>query len=510
MAQKERTVTRLSGWDQVAMRGYMSIALCFPFDNAETDAAVQHLAASLARMAQQRPDFAGTLEVREGGIVHHISGHNNTIPFSVQDISAEFPYESYDELKAAEFPPGAFVHPRFAQLCPLTEGQPGVPVSIVKAFTIPGGLILGIYFCHAFADGDCLRIFLETFSCQTRGIVFDGASTKNLDAPFANESNVKDKDGSRLNELLQKVPEYLVLDEPVGPTAPKFRSGGVPMADITKIGKVFVFDNARLSQLRCFVFGASEAILTNTNRNGNGYENGNSNGEAGKSTNGKTGPVLNLPSNYTCLAGLTWAHISKARLTDATQYMPHCPETDDLALLQTMVNWKNRALYETNFDYFGNATAIAVTQLPTRDSILSRASSSPSDLAKLVSTIEKTITGVDDDFVRDRTELFSRVSDPRLVGLRFDPRTPQDLGFNTWRFFGADTTWIIPGVKRCAHSEPDVIRRLQAMWNMSGALILPAKAVSSTHELLVTLPQTSMDLLCSDPDWMKWVDHVIG
>ncbi|KAL1890946.1 hypothetical protein Sste5346_007943 [Sporothrix stenoceras] len=508
MAQKERVTTRLSGWDQVAMRGYMSKALCFPFDNAQMDAAIKHIVASLARMAQQRPDFAGTLEVRDGGIIHHISGHNNTIPFFFEDISAEFPYKSYAELKAAEFPPGAFVHPRFFQPCALAEGQPGVPVLIVKAFTIPGGLFLATYFSHAFADGDCLRIFLETFSRQTRGLAFDGASTKNLNAPFANESNVKDKDGSRLQELLEKVTEYMVLDEPVGPTTPKFRPGGVPMTDITKIGKVFVFDNARLNQLRCSIFGSNEAAMANGNENGNtrGCLSGNSN----KSTNGLALSPSNMPSNYTCLAGLTWAHISKARLADSAQYMPHCPETDKMALLQTMVNWKSRALCEANPTYFGNATAIAVTRLSTTDSILSRASSSPSDLAKLVSTIEKTIAGVDDDFVCDRTELFARVPDPRLVGLRFDPRTPQDLGFNTWRFFGMDTKWSIPGVHGGTDSECDMIRRLQAMWNMSGALILPAKATSTTHELLVTLPKTSMDLLCRDPEWMKWVDRVVG
>ncbi|ERT00629.1 uncharacterized protein SPSK_07458 [Sporothrix schenckii 1099-18] len=506
MAQKERTATRLSGWDQVAMRGYMSVALCFPFDNTQTDAAMKHIADSLARVALHRPDLAGTLEVRENGSVYHISGQNSTIPFSVEDIPKEFPYESYDELKSAEFPPGAFVHPQFLLLCQLAEGQPGVPVSVVKAFTIRGGLFLVVYFCHAFADGDCKRIFLEIFSQQTRGLTFEGPSTKHLNVPFANESNTNDKVGSRLNELLQKVPEYQILDQPVGPTTPNFRPGGVPMADITKIGKIFVFDNARLSQLRCSVFGAGEPAITS--RNGISSTNGRLSEESKTRPSGQSTPVFNLPSNYTCLAGLTWAHISKARLCDATQYMPHSPEIDHTALLQTMVNWKSRALHDLNPTYFGNATAIAVTQLPTKDSILSRASSSPSDLAKLVFTIERTIAGVDNDFVSDRTELFSRVSDPRFVGLRFDPRTPQDLGFNTWRFFGADTKWNIPGIK--GDSTPEVIRRLQGMWNMSGALILPAKALSPTHELLVTLPKTSMDVLCSDPEWMKWVDHVIG
>ncbi|CAK7229375.1 hypothetical protein SCUCBS95973_007199 [Sporothrix curviconia] len=487
---KDISVTRLSGWDQVAMRGYMSKVLCFPFDNTKIDAAAAHIKASLAKLAQHRPDFAGTLEVHDGGIVHHITNKSNTIPFSVEDISSVFPFASYDELKAAEFPPGAFVHPRFMMPCRLTEGEPGVPVLILKAFVIPGGLFLGIYFCHAFADGGCLKILLETLAGMTRGIFVEGAKTKKFDAPFANESNVKDENGGRLDALLAKVPEYTVLDALTGPTAPKFRPDGVPMESIEKIGKIFVFDNERLKELRCSVLGASTTAALEENNHGV--------------------PAPTLPSNYSCLAALTWAHISKARLSDPVKYVPYIQGTDDVALLQTMVNWTSRALIESNPDYFGNATAIAVTRLPTKDSILSRASESPLDLSKLIFAIEKTIAGVNEEFVCDRTELFSRVSDPRLVGLRFDPRTPQDLGFNTWRFFGADTEWCIPGVGNSGAVKPDIIRRVQMMWNMSGALILPAKATSTTHELLVTLPQSSMDLLCNDGDWMKWVDHVIG
>ncbi len=109
--------------------------------------------------------------------------------------------------------------------------------------------------------------------------------------------------------------------------------------------------------------------------------------------------------------------------------------------------------------------------------------------------------------MRHRTDFFSLVADPRHVGLDFDPRTPQDLGFNTWRYFGADTRWHIPGL---AAPTPDAMRRTQDEWNMSGSLILPAKADSTVHELLVTLPQSAMDLLCQDDGWMAWVDKVIG
>lgn len=50
---------KLSAWDQAAMRGYIRVCLCFPFDHSRLDEAVSHLKASLTRLAEQRPDFSG-------------------------------------------------------------------------------------------------------------------------------------------------------------------------------------------------------------------------------------------------------------------------------------------------------------------------------------------------------------------------------------------------------------------------------------------------------------------
>lgn len=504
----------------------MRVALCFPFDNTAMDAAVAHLRESLARLAQQRPDFAGTLEVHRDGTLHLRIGQGEILLETV-DISAEFPFASYDELSAAEFPPGAFVGPHFGHPCDLTEGKPGVPVTVVKAFIIPGGLLLGVYVCHAFADGDCLRIFLEAFSGQTRGQPYDGPSTKTLYAPFANGEPVDDCPNA-LDALLERVPEYVVLDEPIGPTVPRLRAGGVPMEDIQKTGKSFVFDNTRLVELRNQLMAAVEGTVNSKDgkrENGDGHAynqnhtssitnsttNSKSNGHAAEDTS--SGEIYQTPpSNYTCLAALTWAHVSRARLADPVRYVPFSAEADGTALLQTMVNWKSRAFTKANAGYFGNATAIAVTQLLSCG-LVAEASDDLAKLAKLAYTIEKTIGGVDDGYVGDRTELFNRVSDPRRVGLNFDPRTPQDLGFNTWRFFGPDTQWVIPGVVSggaAGPTAPDSIRRLQDAWHMSSAVIMPAKAASSVHELLITLPQTSMDVLCRDAGWMQWIDRVIG
>ncbi|EFX00145.1 anthranilate n-hydroxycinnamoyl/benzoyltransferase [Grosmannia clavigera kw1407] len=501
----DHTITRLPAWDQASMRSYIRVVLCFAFDNTAIDAAVQHIRGSLKRLACQRPAFSGSIEVHAGGIVHLRTSNKPqlgeaTIPFTTVDISSKFPYASFDELKEASFPPAAFVAPHFNQPCVVGEGLPGVPVAVVKAFIIPGGLLLGIYFNHAVADGDCLRVFLEAFAGQTCHQPSFGPSTMEHHVPLSRRQINGTDIG--LEKLLERIPEYSILDEPLGPTMPRLRAEGVPMDEIPKIGKIFVFNNERLNELRSFIAAESSRTQKKT---GTGccrplFQNG----DVGAN-------YINY-TNYTCLAALTWAHITRARLADKNRYVPYSADLDETALLQTMVNWKTRAFKEKNKDYFGNATAVAATQVPTR-AVLVEAASDRSRLAELVATIDKTISSVDEDYVRDRTEFFTRVPDPRLIGLRFDPRTPQDLGFNTWRFFGSDTKWTIPGVGSGSGrgaTSPDVVRRMQDAWNMSGALILPAKAGSTAHELLVTLPTSSMELLCQDQDWMCWVDRVIG
>lgn len=317
------------------------------------------------------------------------------------------------------------------------------------------------------------------------------------------------------------------------------------MDEIERTGRIFVFKNSRLDELRESI---SDWAPCEGNGNNADSANGYATGFANAQTNGRSQcrhtngqpcyssssdsnsnssreslPATRKPSKYTCIAGLTFRGIVKARLSEPpeAQHYPYTPSVDDVARLQTMVNWTSRAFKDQNPDYYGNATAVAVTEVnchPRDTSILlGRESHKGSDLetlSQLVYKIENTIASVDEAFVNARTEMFSRVSDPRRIGLEFDPRTPQDLGFNTWRFFGAETYWTIPGVGSEADdskpTRPDVLRRMQDVWNMAGALILPARNNSPVHELLITLPVTAMERLCRDSDFMEWVDHVIG
>jgi hypothetical protein len=459
------------------MRGYMRVVLCFPFEDAGRPSAVLHLRSALHRLSRLRPDLAGSISTGPDG---HVQGcvflqtsPGDEIRFEHSDISDEFEYGSFDDLQRAEFPPAAFVHPRFA-LAPATEDGGLMGIAAIKAFFIKGGLLLAVFYTHAIADGDGLRMLIEAVAAQTR----DDPVPSGVDCLDHRTAEAQSERqffaGSKIEDILPLCPEYAILDTPVGPTAPRPRPGGTPADDIKKIGKTFVFDNEKLKELRRRL----------------------------QHITGEPAP----PSNYVTLAALTWAYATKARLADEAYVSKGTPDTP--AKLQTMVNWKSR-VDPPMTNHAGNATAVAVTAAPTRSVAAAAAAGEAglAGLAALTRAIARTITGVDSAFVATRARLFAALPDPRLLGLAFDPRTAQDLGFNTWRYFGADVEFAIPGALA---RTPAAVRRAQDAWNMSGALILPAREGSGEHALLVTLPVTAMEKLVEEEGWRRWVDRVVG
>lgn len=513
----------LSIWDQIAMRSYMRCAFCFPLEKADTHLALEHIRAALARLSRQRPDFAASVEVRDdpsrAGVVHLCFRQDDEIPFEVVDVPAAGSSDrddaaedwwaggrTYGDLKAAEFPPQAFVHPRFKG-----PSSTRVAVAQVTAYLVPGGLVLAVFLHHSFADGECMKVFIEAFAGQTRGepvMGHPGNFTMEAEECGGGAENQERVEA----ELEDEVEEYTLSGTPcAGPTSPCLQAGGVPMAEIEKIGKTFVFRLDKLEELRSLLAGYL-AAAGDTNGSTNGANGHNSVRNGSHHTNGDA-TASTYPTIYTCIATLTWIHATRARHLDPHTYTSGKGSIETTrARLQTMVNWKSRAFKSVSDKYFGNATAIAITCTPLADVLNAGSNDEGSDrrLAAITAQVAHTIRSVDASFVAKRARLVNSVRDFRTVGLRFDPRTEQDLGFNTWRWFGADSVWTIPGVNGGKGTKADAVRRPQDMWNMSGAVILPAREGAECLELLVTLPKTSMDVLLRDEGWMRWVDRVVG
>ncbi|RYP46226.1 hypothetical protein DL768_007545 [Monosporascus sp. mg162] len=334
-------------------------------------------------------------------------------------------------------------------------------------------------------DGESLGIFLECLAAQMRQGLIDRPSEQKL--ALAPSKHYKDPGDLRaqFQRLAAKCPEFTLLPDLSGPTQPKLLDVGTPLHEIDRTGRIFVFSNARLEALKRLV--TSHASSANSS------------------------PTLPTTC-YCALAALTFAHVTRAR-AGAERHLPagRCSSmepsrrTTTTAQLWNPVNWRARAFQDLTRDYFGNAALPAVTEVPTGR--LFAACEDDSELARIVSLIRETIDGVDQAYVHRRLAMLAAAPDPRLIGVRYDPRMPEVLTFNTWRHFGADAAWHIPGIPV---AKPDAIRRAHGSWSMGTALILPAQAKSTKQELFLSLPVEAMEALCNDKRWMRWVDRVIG
>ncbi|RYP23483.1 hypothetical protein DL767_008799 [Monosporascus sp. MG133] len=339
-------------------------------------------------------------------------------------------------------------------------------------------------------DGESLGIFLECLAAQTRQGLIDRPSEQKI--TLAASKHYKDLGELRaqFQRLAAKCPEFTLLPDLSGPTQPKLLNVGTPLHEIDRTGRIFVFSNARLDALKRLVTShASSASSSPT-----------------------------LPTTcYCALAALTFAHVTRAR-AGVERHLPasRCSSSSmetpgrtmtptPTAQLWNSVNWRARAFKGATKDYFGNAALPAVTEVPT--SRLFAACEDDSELARIVSLIKETIDGVDQAYVHRRLAMLAAAPDPRLIGVGYDPRMPEVLNFNTWRHFGADAAWHIPGIPV---TKPDAIRRAHASWGMGTALILPAQAESTKQELFLSLSVEAMEALCNDERWMRWVDRVIG
>ena len=467
------TDERLSVFNQCSPRGYISVVLCFPCDDRRREDAVEHIQQSLEHLAVENPLFAARLYLAGDGIVLMRRSCLYDIPFEVIPCKGREEIE-YEQLKREGFSPERFIKPRYG-IPGLTDSNHGpIPVSKVEATFVRGGLLLSVFLQHAVTDGSSLRVFLEAMGNQTRNVSAYTPSEQKFRVASPILHSVANRRLSEMLEFRESIaacPEYAILPDHSGPTQPRMQKPEQPIRDPKRIGKIFVFTDERLGELRDLI----QTMNKSDDR----------------------------PTAYMSLATLAFAHITKARVE--SEKVPVGLPPGPLAQLWNSVNWRPRAFLGATDNYFGNAVLPAVTNV-TRDRV-NAACDNDRDLACLVPVVKGSIDVVDEEYVTQRMSMMSLAPDPRLLGVNYDPRSPEMLAFNTWRHFGADVEWHIPGVPV---TKPDAIRRATGGWGLGTALILPAKKDSRKQELFVSLSVNAMQALCKDERWMRWVDRTIG
>ncbi|KUI71467.1 hypothetical protein VM1G_07048 [Cytospora mali] len=474
---------RLPSFGQSATRLYTQTVYCFPYDERTSKKkTIHHLRSSLGRLEEQCPLLAGTLHIYPHESIVSVLPGGGKIPFEVlvpggQQLTpsgTQTYFDSYySRLASRGFPPQAFVHPSYGLNDELKLEEGPIPVSHVRANFIPGGLLIWLSIHHALSDDYCLGLFAECFAAVTRRqpIPHNTPQSPNLNLPTDPRWSP-----ATLMELSRECPEFDVLLYPgESPSLPDEIPGGLPTSATPKTGKIFVFSIGRLEQLRNIVHRAS-------------------------------GPGAGPPSIEACLAALTLAHVTQARLTTEVGFVPEDDESRSAKLFMP-VNWRDRGFENETANYFGNAMINLLTQVPINEVQDACADGTMNSLAMLVAKISASVATVDREAVLKRNALFHRVGDCRRLLLRMDRRRATEFEFNTWRAVGADAAWNIPGV---LSARPDAVRRVQGGWGIGSALVLPERLGSRVLELALDLPKVSMKALCRNNNFMSWVDRVIG
>lgn len=484
------------------MRAYVRQVFCFPLDKTFDDlrALYKRIRDGLSLASTHLPHFAGTLRVSSdpAGRAFLSTSADDTVSLKMFDHreDASF-YWTYPKLKASGFPCKAFVGPLFSLPYELQEDGPAVPVTEVHARIIHGGLLLCFYMHHSVSDGIGMYAFVSTFAGYTfpnEGRASGKGTTARLDADvdidIPSSSTAKLVRDSAFEQLLQRCPEYVALDEPTGPTAsPCIRHGNLPpLCDVAKTGRIFKFGPDKIAKLKS-IARAWASITLATSR----------------------------PSTFACLAAVTWSFCTVSRIVSRPV------STRNPSRLLIPVSWRRRAFQSQLAGYASNAVCIAQASTDVRHHLAASTTEAPfsrrmiqeATLGKLICLIDESINRVDDDFVRLRTALFRAAPDPRYVGINVDPQDPLHFVVNSWRHLGGDIEFSLPGMMEPKMPEvdggrrtADAVRRAQPEWNMGAGLILPGKE-NADYEILVTLDEASMANLLANAGWNSWVSETV-
>ncbi|CEI67805.1 hypothetical protein FVEN_g9609 [Fusarium venenatum] len=484
----------LGTWDQVAPRAYIRLWYCFPCEEtASLNDLKEYLKPTLSTLSEIFPDLKGRISLLSNppGCLAISSADDTAIPLKASDQRDTYGW-TYSKLKSQGFPAKAFIGESFDPSYRLVEGQPGIPSFEINIRLIKGGLLLGIYGHHSIFDAGHMHTVIKAFAKltnnNTRMVDIATSINPNTESRVVENDVTEVQPAMDFEELLSRCPEYRFLSYPLGPTQFRVPESGMQSIDIQNTGRIFVIEDQLLYDLK-------KELTHVSSINSQTYHS----------------------STFTCLTAITWAHVTKARLS-SNGSLSSLSSTEisfpKEARLMISVDWRRRISTNAASNSAGNTIALPIASVRIQ-TILAACNSDRvvacSALADIVLAIEQAVLSVDDDFVALRTALFCASPDLRLIGLDFDLCDPLDFYFNTWRHFGTQTSWGLPGL---ANQElnggftADAIRRAQASFANGAGLVLPATDRTG-FEIVLTLDINAMELLCTDPSWLHWVEHTV-
>jgi len=182
----EETI-RLSALDQQAQRHYAKPLLLFKAQHKGlNDPLIRHLKTGLSAALAETPEFASAvvpipestrkeLQLRltpRSGAVWRV------VDYTSDELRAEWPYGSFDELAARHFPFDALEIPKEKLVSPLFLNIPDeateLPALGIQVSLIEGGAVVAFCWHHTVSDARGAVVLLNAWARRTRECVVDG------------------------------------------------------------------------------------------------------------------------------------------------------------------------------------------------------------------------------------------------------------------------------------------------------------------------------------------------
>ncbi|PYI11054.1 hypothetical protein BO78DRAFT_448678 [Aspergillus sclerotiicarbonarius CBS 121057] len=453
-------VPSLTPLELIGPKGYIRYVFTFPLaDDYEMKEVATVLRAGYAAATQRLPVIACEAipdpNARQGGVMKLRKVDDGTDePILVKDMRKDV-FPSYAELRAQHFPVAAFDADTLCRsdVWP-TPGKP-LPVSLIQANFIRGGLILAWNILHMAGDGTSFQTWMQVWAEECRRVqgLDIGESAVLPPVIFEHRERVMHASGRNPGRP-EDHPEYIVL--PVNPPA------GIPpkMLSNDHRAQVFYFSPEALSALK------TEASPVNA-------------------TEPTKVPWI---STNDALSALLW------RTVMAVQWPLEALEGDPVSLFNIALNGRLRTDPLVHPDTLGCFLEYIGVTMPVRK-MLSSAS-----LADLAVLIRQELQRVDSQFTDDVTALIEGLDDIRKIF----PAALVDLpGYNcmlsSWigfKLYDIDWGTLLGGhIESVRTPHVGIINGLQ--------IVLPSPPEGGM-EVVIGVADGCLERLLNDPLWTKY------
>ncbi|KAJ5710599.1 hypothetical protein N7488_004755 [Penicillium malachiteum] len=214
---------QLTALERIGPKGY--IRYLFPFQ-LEEDYDIDHVARVLragydalgARLPEVACEAVPDIDCEQAGVMKYVKRNDEIEPFVVRDLRDIYP-STYTELKKRRFPVSSFDADTFCRCDTWPEQRNRVPIALVQAKFIRGGLILSWNMLHMAGYGTSFCIWTKIWAEGCRQAQGDYESPVDLPEAIWKDREQFMKPSGRNNGRIEDHPEYTLLPFTLPPLA---------------------------------------------------------------------------------------------------------------------------------------------------------------------------------------------------------------------------------------------------------------------------------------------------